>query len=320
MAQSDERPFFIVGSPRSGTTLLRFMLSGHSRLYIPDETGFLPFLRVPAEGLLTREQVAAVLNRIGRLNRFWSRMIVDPDAFFEELPEPRLRHVLDRLYHIRVAPRGATRWGDKTPLYVQYIPFLNRLFPDALFIHVIRDGRDATVSAVEKWGRKAHIDVYYLLRNWVRNVTAGHDAKGVVGTGRYLEIRYESLVTDPEQTLRSACAFLNERFEPQMLDHTRLAAKVGGGIDGHTEAQYAPTATHVGRWVTEMSTFEKKLADLLAGPTLVSLGYPLAGLGTFTVGERIKRTYLASKFCLSDGIRRTLYTLGLLTLNRNRRA
>jgi hypothetical protein len=296
------------------------MLSGHSRLYVPDETGFLPFLRVPVEALLTRDQVSYVLRRIGRLNRFWKGMVVDIDAFFDELPEPRLHHVLDALYRVRVSQHGAVRWGDKTPLYVRYIPFLNRVFPNAQFIHVIRDGRDATVSALKKWGNRMHIDPYYLLTNWVRNVSAGQDGECLVGTDRYLEIRYESLVSDPELTLKSICAFLSEQLEPAMLDQRPLASLIGGGIDDHVEPQYAVTSTHVGRWEREMSTFEKKLADHLAGPTLTSLGYPLADLGSYTYGERTRNTCLAGKFFLSDGCRRALYDLGLLTLNRNRRA
>lgn len=320
MQHAHPAPFFIVGSPRSGTTLLRFMLSTNSRIYVPDETGFLPFLRARVERPLTRAQVQAVLDRIGRLNRFWSGMIHDVDAFFEALPEPRLARVVDALYQMRAAEHGAVRWGDKTPLYVQYLPYLHRLFPEAQFIHVIRDGRDATLSAMEKWSRgKPYLDPYYLLKNWVRNVRAGQAARSTVGIDRYLEVRYEALVTHPEATMRQTCEFLEEPFEPQMLDPTRLAVTVGGGLDHHVEVQRPITQVHVKRWVTEMTTFEKKLADHLAGPTLAALGYSLAGMDVFTPAERFRLGYLATKFGLNDTMRTLLYKRGILTLNRNRR-
>jgi hypothetical protein len=314
-------PFFIVGSPRSGTTLLRFMLSSHSRIYVPDETGFIPFLHSPVDAPLDRTQIRAVLDRIGRLNRFWRDMVTDFDAFCESLPEPRLNSVLDALYRLRIAERGAVRWGDKTPLYVQYIPFLHRLFPDAQFIHVIRDGRDSTLSAIEKWGsKKPYFDAYYLLKQWMRNVSAGQAAGQALGSDRYLEVRYEDLVSHPEVTIREICSFLVEAFELNMLDQTHLASEIGGGLDHHNEVQQPVTADHRERWVAEMSTFDKKLADHLAGSTLTSLGYPPAALGSFGHSEKLRLRYLASKFRLTDTLRTVLYKGGILTLNRNRKS
>lgn len=313
-------PFFIVGSPRSGTTLLRFMLSSHTRLFVPDETGFLPFLRTDPDARLTRVEVRAVLDRIGRLNRFWAGLVHDVDAFYDALPEPRLRAVLDALYRIRIAAYEAARWGDKTPLYVRYVADIDRLFPDARFIHVVRDGRDATLSALEKWGaEKRYLDAYYLLKNWERNVRSGQAAGARVGDARYCEVRYEALVTRTEATLRQVCAFLAEDFEPGMLDQTRLAAAVGGGIDRHEEAQRPVTDAHVGRWRAEMSSFQQRLADHVAGDALEALGYPLAGAGAFTAAERLRLAALAAKFGLTDTTRTILYALGVLKLNRNRR-
>lgn len=314
-------PFFIVGSPRSGTTLLRFMLSSHSRIYVPDETGFIPFLRVPVDEPLTRKQVRFVLERIGRLNRFWRGMVDDAESFYNSLPEPRLRHVLDALYRKRMAEHDAVRWGDKTPLYVQYMPRLNAIFPHSRFVHAVRDGRDAALSARAKWGRdKPYLDLYYLLTHWARNVRAGRESGRAMGSDRYLEVRYESLVDRPESILKMVCAFLGESFEPDMLDHTRLAIESGGGVDGHVEAQRPVTAESVGRWRTGMSGFEKKLADHLAGKELAALDYPLANLGPFTPGEKLRIGYLSGKFALSDLTRTLLYRAGILTLNRNRRS
>jgi len=320
MKHADAAPIFIVGSPRSGTTLLRFMLTSHSRIYIPDETGFIPFLRVPVDAPLTPTQVRAVLNRIGRLNRFWQGVVRDVDAFLASLPDLCLSTILDRLYRMHIGEQDDVRWGDKTPLYVRYISRLHRLFPRAQFVHAIRDGRDASLSAMEKWGReKPYLDPYYLLQNWVRNVQAGRASGQRLGSDRYLEVRYESLVTEPEETLRKTCAFLNERFEPRMLDQTGAAMEIGGGIDQHVEVQQLLTAVHVNRWVTEMSAFEKKLSDYVAGPALASLGYPPSGLGPFTTTEWLRHGYLAAKFSLSDATRTGLYRWGILTLNRNRR-
>lgn len=315
-------PFFIVGSPRSGTTLLRFMLSSHSRLYVPDETGFLPFLPGDGPRPLSPDEVAQVLARIGRLNRFWAGMVTDLDAFYAALPQPPLLpDVVDALYRQRIAGHGAVRWGDKTPLYVRYVPQLLALFPEAQFIHVVRDGRDATLSAREKWGAQTwYMDAYYLLRNWVRNVEAGRAAQAQLGAAQMLTLRYERLVAEPEAALRGVCTFLGEAFEVQMLTPQRLATAVGGGPDAHVEAQEAIHRRSVGRWRREMTPFEQKMADAVAGPTLRAWDYPLAERGPLSGAERLRLAALALKFAATDSARTLLYRLGVLTLNRNRRA
>lgn len=315
-----ERPFFIVGSPRSGTTLLRFILSSHSRLYVPDETGFLPFLGRFDGRPLSQSEAQSLLRRIGRLNRLWRDMVPDLGAFYAGLPSPTLPVILDALFQQRIAPYQAARWGDKTPPYIQYIPQLLRLFPDAQFIHVVRDGRDATLSARKKWGdEKGYMDAYYLLKTWVRNVTAGQIAKQNLPADQFAEIRYETLAQTPEPVIRQLCAFLDEQFEPQMLAQGALAQKVGGGIDRHVEAQAAIHTGSIGRWRQALSPYEQKLADALAGDALQTFGYELAGLGEMTAVEKAKTAALAAKYHANNSLRTVLYKTGILTLNRNRR-
>ena len=314
------RPFFIVGSPRSGTTLLRFMLSSHSRLYVPDETGFLPFLRCDPDRLLEVTGVKQVLQRIGQLNRFWQGMVTDVAAFRDTLPEPRLPYLLDALYRQHCLPQRMARWGDKTPLYVRYIPQLLAIFPEAQIIHIVRDGRDAALSARAKWGEaNRYMDIYYLLRNWQRNVRAGQAARLTLPATNYFSLHYEALVAQPETHLRQICEYLGESFEPALLDHTALARQVGSGIDQHVEVQADLHGTSVDRWRCEMTPFEKRLADDLVGETLQEAGYPLADAGSMTSADRLRMAALAAKFGLTDTTRTLLYRSGILTLNRNRR-
>ena len=124
MDQLAEKPIFIVGNPRSGTTLLRFILSSHPRIYIPDETGFIPFLLEDIESELDLAQTDTVLERIGQLNRSWDGMVEDVAGFITALPKSNLQHILDALYQQKIAEQGAVRWGDKTPSYALYISTL----------------------------------------------------------------------------------------------------------------------------------------------------------------------------------------------------
>jgi len=313
-------PFFIVGHPRSGTTLLRFMLSSHPRLYVPDETGFLPFLGSDPQAELDQTAVSTLLRRIGQLNRFWDGLVTDEATFYEALSPKTLPAILDALYRLQ-APPQTVRWGDKTPLYIQYIPQILAIFPRAQFIHVIRDGRDAALSARAKWGRsKPYMDLSYLLRNWVRNVQTGQAAGAQPGPRHYYELRYETLIADPAGTLQALCAYLAEPYDPAMLDYQALARQEGGGVDAHVEAQEQLHSGSIGRWRREMTLFERKLAHTLAGPLLAELGYdPDEDLPALTTADRLHLAWLSARFHALDALRTWLYRRGSLTLNANRR-
>lgn len=319
MLESSAAPFFIIGNPRSGTTLLRFILSSHPRIYIPGETGFLPFLPFNVDEELQPEQVRSLLDHIGKLNRSWHSLISDLSSFYQSLPEPTLPHLLDALYRRRIAEYDAVRWGDKTPSYVRYIPRLSQIFPSAQFIHVIRDGRDATLSARKKWGaRRWYMDNYYLLKNWVRNVEAGRRAGQALKQGRYLEVHYEHLVEAPRPQLERVCAFLKEQLHPAMLDHTQLAQEQIGPR-GHVEVRQEISTRSVQRWRREMSPFDRKLADRVAGPTLSALGYERPHVASMTLEEGIRYALLAAKYAVTNTAREMLLASGVLTLNRGKR-
>lgn len=316
-------PFFIVGSPRSGTTLLRFILSSHPRLYVPDETGFIPYLVGAAQRTtpLTLDETARVLQKIGRLNYQWQGMVADVSAFYHALPATTLACILHALFRQVIAPYGAARWGDKTPLYVRYLPALHEIFPEAKFIHVIRDGRDATLSAQKKWGQAQswYMDNYYLLQNWVTNVQIGQRDGSRLPAGQYLEVRYETLVAEPEQVVPQICAFLGETFMPDMLDQAQLARQVGPGPDNHTEVMQPISTGSVARWRSQMALFDQKLAHQIAGPLLGQLGYEVPAPPPFTPAEHLQRAGLAARYALAESLRIFLYQTGLLTLNRNMR-
>lgn len=316
-----ERPFFIVGTPRSGTTLLRFILSSHPRIYIPAETGFLPFLRLNTVSRLSQKQIRRLFNRIARLNRHWQSLVQEANISLVSRTEPSLEQLLDTLYRLKIAQEDphALRWGDKTPSYVRYISQVNRIFPQAQFVHMIRDGRDAALSARSKWGKERwHMDLYYLLNNWIRNVEAGRRAGKRLNSNHYTELHYEQLVHKPEEVLKRLCSFLNEDFHPALLSHSNLAQdpfKSGS----HSEVRQAIFGSSVGRWRNEMSLFEKKMANHLAGFTLAQFGYRLDETPPLSRGDHCRLLPLAMKCRMVNITRAVLTNTGLWSLNRDKR-
>ena len=317
-----ERPFFIVGYPRSGTTLLRFMLASHPRLWIPEETGFVPFLKVPSDRPLSPAEIRRATGRIARLHRGWRDAVRQLAAPGGGSQAPRLGDVLDSLYRYRMQPCGASRWGDKTPLYVLYMDRIAAIFPEAQFIHLVRDGRDVAVSAVAKWGRRwpqrLYMDQHYVLRRWVAAVDRGRRVGAGLGSARYLELRYEDLVRDAEGSLRRVCDHLGEAFDPMTLRHERLAREeIAAG--GHEEVWQPVSAGRVGRWRRELAPAAVWTASRVAGTALEDLGYEPTDVTEVGAFARLESAVCGWRFRLVRGLQRATEALGDAPLNRGMR-
>jgi hypothetical protein len=318
-----EEPFFVVGYPRSGTTLLRFMLASHPRLFIPDETGFIPFLGVPADRPLSRHEVRRVTHRIAHLNREWQDVVAEPPALEGTLVEPRLGELIDALFRRRMRGTAAVRWGDKTPLYVLHIPTLAAIFPTARFIHLVRDGRDVAASAIAKWGRRfpqrLYLDGTYVLLRWAQAVRRGRAAARQVGGGRCLEIRYEDLVRNTEASLQCVCDVLGEELHPEMLAHERLARRVVAD-GGHVEVREPTSPARVGRWRAELSPQGAWTADRVLGPLLDELGYERPPVGRPSAASGTLLAVSLARYLAVRGAQRALEAVGRVPLSRDKRA
>jgi len=216
-------PFFIVGSGRSGTTLLRMMLCSHSRISIPPETWFLlPLVRrLSIDRTLNPSEIESAISLMTKHHR-WPVMKLDAEELrrrVRQITDRHLRDVVEAVYRSHMEAHGKVRWGDKTPPYIEIVPQLVRLFPGVRFVHLIRDGRDVARSFqdthwvspwlhdnTEEWVRAMRYQ-----RRWERS-----DLRDLI-----LQIRYEDLVLDTEATLRKICKFLGEEFEPRMLEWER---------------------------------------------------------------------------------------------------
>jgi hypothetical protein len=145
----------IVGAPRSGTTLLRLMLDSHPGLAIPPETGFLvlaPALQGDGETLREDFFQAVIGHPAG--NSCWTDFGIPEAAFREALaaiPAFTVTEGYRTFYRLYAARFGKARWGEKTPSYAKYMAVIRGVLPEARFIHIIRDGRDAALSLRTMW-------------------------------------------------------------------------------------------------------------------------------------------------------------------------
>jgi Sulfotransferase family len=268
-------PLFVLGVRRSGTTLLRLILDRSEGIAIPDESHFIPQLAHRNPAPVDRDRFVDDLRRVPTLRR-WELSIDEVEPLL--LPVLTTGDAIAAVFEAYATKHGKPRWGDKTPAYMRYLSLLERLFPDALFVHLIRDGRDCALSFLSMpddaptrtWAYPT--DVFGVACQWATEI---RDARGLgrrVGASRYLEVRYEELVTEPERVVRDICAFADVPYAPAMLapEDSEIADR-----PHHMRLREAPSKRR--DWATEMSAEDVESFEVVAGPILAELGYELRG-------------------------------------------
>ena len=282
---------FVCGVTRSGTTLLRLMLDSHPDLAIPGETHWVArFIRNMERTRMDARQAADFIVESKR----WQEFHLDAQelrARIAKLEPLNAADVVRTFYAMYSEREGKTRYGDKTPGYVQEMIRIQRVLPEARFIHTIRDGRDVAVSHMRmNWGPATPAESAEL---WVARISRARRLAPRID--HYSEIRFEDLVTDSEGTLRKVCAFIDLDFDPAMLDYheraeERLAEKAvdlvrkhgptqpaEARMESHRLAKEPPRTDRLGIWRRKLSAAEVAEYEAVAGPLLEELGYELSG-------------------------------------------
>lgn len=253
---SPTSPIFILGAPRSGTTLLRLVLDAHPHISAGPETRFLLDLARIFGQHWER------LERFGFDRAYWLDKVA---AFFATV------------HADYAASRGKTRWCEKTPRYTVIADLVAELYPDARFIHVVRDGLDVVASHRQRWGWRSAHDA---IADWRTLVRKARRFGASVGEERYLEVRYEEVVADAEAALRPVFAFLGEPWDDAVLrfdeeshdapekyeEHTRRRREEAGSDD-------SIYASRVGTGARELDPLLRFLFERRAGKLRRELGY-----------------------------------------------
>ncbi len=289
------RPVFIVGAPRSGTTLLQYMLRAHPSLSLPtgESHFFVPLLRNLDQfgDLNTLQAKRAVLEAMYRQ----SANFLDTDLHGIRFEIPSLAEklqidgchtmptIIARLFELNAEGEGKVRWGDKTPYYVFHMQLLQQFYPNAQFIHLIRDGRDVALSLFARRDDFRVYNAYVAGKYWVQYVDSGREQGRILGPLRYLEVKYEDLISNPKIALQKICGFLCEEYSDSLLDYQRAQEA------GKTPLVSQPLqATNTDKWRESMSARQIARFEAAAHETLIANGYKLATNGKpLSILERI---------------------------------
>jgi hypothetical protein len=275
MPDSIFAPVFLVGCPRSGTTLLQRLLDAHPLLAVAPETHFVRRFWLHRAKYQDLEQPAAFDTLVADIVAMpeFAEMGLDALAFANaalttERTYPALFQLLLQSF---AAGRGAAIVGEKTPNHLLYMPTLQEFFPAARFIHIIRDPR----AVVKSWttvpwstgtiGGDAGVWRRYIQTAWT------HPPRGAA----LHVVRYERLATDPERELRAICAFLGILFDPAMLAfHSREADTLNFAREPWKHRAAEPVTTEAtDQWRTALTADQIGEIETLVWREMLRLGY-----------------------------------------------
>jgi hypothetical protein len=280
---------FVVGCPRSGTTLLGRLLDAHPELAIIHEGRFVVawFERrrgVTPAGAVTPEAIDRLLEFRPFKNVHVSREQLERLAQADGGGPVSYSSFVSGIFDLHGKAHGKCLVGDKTPHYVLSLPTLHDLFPHARFVHLVRDGRDACLSirnwrkvterggAVARYAAWADDPVATTALWWEWQVRLGREAGAALGPRRYHEVSYESLVDDPAAGCRALCAFLEIPYDERMLRFHEGRTRDDPELDA--KQAWRPVTPGLRNWRTEMPPEEIERFEATAGELLDELGYP----------------------------------------------
>jgi hypothetical protein len=268
------------------------MLDAHTELAIPPETGFLTLgATLKGRGDELREKFFRVVVNHPEPAPVWPDFEIPAETFRAALGEVEPFTVAEgfrTFYRLYAARHGKRRWGDKTPIYCLHMDAIRRVLPEARFVHIIRDGRDAALSLRKMWfspGWEIETQAAY----WRDCVQAAR--RSGAGRADYLEVRYEELILDTRATLGRVCEHVGLSLEPAMLDYYTRTPERLREHKGRTRPDGTPLLTREQRlsqqelttappdprrvfaWKHAMSAEERRRFERVAGGLLRELGY-----------------------------------------------
>ncbi len=257
-------PIVLGGCGRSGTTLLRMMLDSHRRICCGPESSVFRRRALNPESLAERfgfppAEVQAIYDRARSRPQF-----------------------IDEFAALCLQKTGKARWAEKTPRNISRIAEIFRCFPEARFVHVLRDGRDVACSLrthprhrVEN-GKLVPLDTWKPIagcaRRWRDDIEG---SRPFWGDPRFHTVRYEDLVLDPRPVLEKLMNFLGEPWDEAMLAHAGAGSPFRDvtRFAQNPEALAAVSTASLSRWQRDLDAKDRRVFKRIAGPLLVELGY-----------------------------------------------
>jgi hypothetical protein len=250
-------PIFIIGAMGTGTTLLRLVLDSHPRIAIPQETGFM------------RAERAHRFIPFKWSGRRWYRRMGWTEKEFDAL----LGDFYDTVFRRYAEQHGKVRWGEKTPLHTWHIDDMIRLFPDAVFVGIVRHPGGSVASNMNRWKHPLGKAAFHYAR-YVTELARQASRR----RRRFVVVRYEELLLQPEAVMRELLEWLGEPWSDHVLDHHSVQGRRGGrtNVEGRNRVDDPIDVSRISKWTGTIATkHDRKELDRLAGSVGRFFGYDI---------------------------------------------
>jgi Sulfotransferase family len=319
----NSQPFFILGSGRSGTSLLSRMLNQHPNLAVPPESHlyntFEPWLEYYGDLAAERNRANLVADIVatGPLQDWWPRLRAD--EVLAHINGEGFGAVVDAVMRAWAAKQGKRRWGEKTPQHIRYWRRISADFKRSPVIHVVRDGRDVAISMIKaRFGPKS---IYSCAKGWKEYLGQVEDVRNRYPTELFFDVSYEDLLEDTERVLKEVCNFLGETYTSEMLDYYRDTTPYPTDVRNRENLAKPVIVNNKQKWRRGMTKNEVRVFEAVAGDALANYGYaraindPAMSRGEEWLRRHVEAPYRRSIGRLKDrkGQKERLILLGLLS-------
>jgi hypothetical protein len=255
------KQMFVLGCPRSGTTLLSSLLKD-TDYGAPVESHFIIkyFEKLSFYGDLDdKANFSRLLQDISneRAVRQWG-VDIHPDELYEEITDRSYKNVVDKIFAIRSQKVGHKFWGDKTPSYILEFDKIYYLFPNAKYIYIVRDGRDVALSLLQKkWGPN---NIYETAKYWMKCNRKNELLELLMKDNRVLKVKYEELLVNPVRVIADIYSYLGVGFSSRYIEE--LASNIN--------------RSNFDKWKINMTAHDVQMFEIISADTLKMHGYSVS--------------------------------------------
>ena len=272
-------PVFIVGAPRSGTTLVAVLLNRHSRIAIPPETQFFTEFSHEYQSLSNPAGEAQKLVELALAHHRISDLNLEPKEVLAELSgedRPSLPHLFAAVLTAYAKKQNKPRPGEKSPKHLEHVSELQQNFPKGKILCVLRDGRDVVRSLLKTdWaepGNRRRFGLFCMEWSYLAKLIFSFEKN--LPEESFMVVKYEDLLTEPEESLRKICSFLEEDFEKQMMQASGESGVVPeweGKWKQKAEKMLDPSRAYA--WKKQADSRQIWKMNVMMGPELQMAGY-----------------------------------------------
>ncbi len=285
-------PLFIIGNPRSGTSLLRLVLTCHENICIPPECHFFLWLEEKYGNWTKQSNLDAYLSDLAVSRKFetWGISISELKSFIQK-NEPsnysELTYLVYVFYGVKIGKKEIKVWGDKNTLWKEKLSRIPVYFPEARYIHIIRDGRDVACSFMElhnssfnsKYAPNLPSKIEDIALDWKNNISLINKFLNSVPGANHIIVKYEDLILNFHETVVGMLNFLNLNYDPNIDNYykinLRLKLEPEATMEWKTKLNDKPDPLNVEKYKNILTGIQIEQFNKICAVELDTYGYKM---------------------------------------------